>query len=292
MKINYYLFFMMQKLIGVLPIGLSTRIAKFGGNVYYYLIRKKRLQAKRNIRRVLGDEASRKEIARTARKMCRYYAQYWIDILWVPTKTKEYILERFSIIDLENFDKAFAVGKGVLVVLPHFGSWEAGAVYLASRGKFSAVAEVLKPPELFQMFCDLREAVGITIFPYDHKPRTRMKMIEFLREGGMLALLADRDLKGNGLEVEFFGEKTTFPPGPAALAVKGESPIVCVNVMKNDDGTWTARATEPIMPDMNGDRREILQEMMQQVAYKLEDLIMDDPAQWHMLMPAWPKDRD
>ena len=117
-------------------------------------------------------------------------------------------------------------------------------------------------------------------------------MIQFLRDGGMLALLTDRDIKGTGVEVEFFGEKTTFPPGPAALALKGESPIVCVNVKKNDDGTWTARATEPIMADTEADRKEILQEMMQQVAYKLEDLIMDDPAQWHMLMPAWPGDRD
>lgn len=291
MKITYYLFLVAQKIINILPVRVSMGMADFAGRLYYYTVINKRRQAKRNIRRVLGADASRKEVTKNAKKMCRYYAKYWIEIFWIPTLTKEYILDRFHTTGNENFEKPWAMGKGMVVVLPHFGSWEAGAVYLATRGKFSAVAEVLKPPELFELFCDLRESIGIKIFPFDHKPSTRLKMIDFLEDGGMLALLADRDLKGTGIEVEFFGEKTKLPAGPAALSFKSGAPIVCVNVLKNNDGTWTGRAAPPIYPDMDSERRAAIREIMQQVAYELEDLIRDDPAQWHMLMPAWPSDR-
>lgn len=279
-----------QKVVGFLPIKISMGLADVAGSIYYYTVKKKREQAKSNIRRVLGPDADKKEVARTAKNMCRYYAKYWIEIFWVPTLEKEYILERFRTKGAENFDIPWAMGKGLIVVLPHYGSWEAGAVYLASRGKFSAVAEVLEPPELFKLFCDLRESIGIKIFPFDHKPKTRLKMIEFLKEGGMLALLSDRDLRGTGVEVEFFGEKTTLPPGPAALAFKSGSPIVCVKVVKNDDGTWTGHVSNTIYPDFEGDRRAVIREIMQQVAYEMEGLIREDPAQWHMLMPAWPSD--
>src|SRR5450756_1223576 len=84
---------------------------------------------------------------------------------------------------------AVAEGKGVIVVLPHYGSWEAGAVYLSSLSPFAAVAEVLKPPELFDLFVKLRAGVGIKIFPYDHSAETRDEMVSALRQGIMLALL-------------------------------------------------------------------------------------------------------
>lgn len=290
MKITYYLFFIAQKIVELLPVRISMGLADIGGTVYYYTVKKKRDQAKRNIRRVLGPDATKRDVAKTARKMCRYYAKYWIEIFWIPSLDKEYILDRFHTEGKEYFETVLALGKGMIVVLPHYGSWEAGAVYLASQGKFSAVAEVLKPPELFKLFCDLRESIGIKIFPFDHKPKTRIKMIDFLKEGGMLALLADRDLRGTGVEVEFFGEKTTLPPGPAALAFKSGAPILCVSVIKNDDGTWTGRAGAPIYPDIEGDRRAVINQVMQQIAHELENLIREDPAQWHMLMPAWPSD--
>jgi KDO2-lipid IV(A) lauroyltransferase len=177
------------------------------------------------------------------------------------------------------------------VVLPHYGSWEAGAVYLSSLSPFAAVAEVLKPPELFDLFVKLRAGVGIKIFPYDHSPETRDEMVSALKQGIMLALLCDRDLKGSGVEVEFFGEKTTLPPGPASLAMRSGSPIICVNVRNLDDGSWVGHATEPIYVRDSGNKDEAVQSAMQHIARTLEGLIREDPSQWHMFMPSWPSDR-
>ena len=292
MKIVYYLFLAADTVIGKVPIGVTRKLAHAGAYVYYYMFPRKRRLVQRNMRRALGEGASDRQVRQTARRATQYYADYWVDIFWLPTLTREYVLDRFDKINEEFLERVAADGTGALIVLPHYGSWEAGAVYLSSLGRFAAVAEILKPRELFDLFCRLRKGVGIEIFPYDHKPETRDEMVEALKGGTLLALLCDRDMKGTGVEVDFFGERTTLPPGPASLALRSDSPILCVTVRNLEDGTWVGHPTDPIHLDGSADRETVIQDAMQQVAYRLEELIREDPAQWHMFMPAWPSDRD
>jgi phosphatidylinositol dimannoside acyltransferase len=292
MKIAYYLFLAANKIVAVVPVKLTRTLARFGALVYLYAFPAKRHIVERNMRRAMGPEASHAEVRRMARRAGRYYADYWVDILWLPTKTRDYVLGRFGKDGQEMLEATIAEGKGVIIALPHYGSWEAGAVYLSSLGKFAAVAEVLKPIELFELFCKLRAGVGIDIFPYNHKPETRDSMIDKLKEGMILALLCDRDLKGGGVEVEFFGEKTTLPPGPAVMSMKSGSPIICVNVRNLSDDTWMGHALDPIRIEEDVDSEAAIRRAMQKVASNLEILIREDPGQWHMFMPAWPSDRE
>ena len=289
----YLLFLLADKVVASVPVRITRAIAHAGALIYFYAFPRKRRLIERNMRRALGPEASAKKVRSTARRACSYYADYWVDIFWLPTRSREYVLDRFQKVNLQALLTAINARRGVIVVLPHYGSWEAGAVYLSSLTPFAAVAEVLKPPELFDLFCRLRKEVGIDIFPYDHRPETRDSMIEALKDGTMLALLSDRDLKGKGVQVEFFGERTTLPPGPAAMALRSGSPIVCVSVRNLESG-WVGHATEPIWvePADGEDRDELIRETMQLVAQRLEYLIREDPAQWHMFMPAWPSDRE
>ena len=291
MKIVYYLFVLADKIVAKVPVGIIRALAHAGAGLYLLAFPRKRRQVEKNMRRVLGPGATDEEVKRTAFRAGRCYADYYVDIFWLPTQARESVLEKFGRINEAGLEAAVAAGKGLIVVLPHYGSWEAGAVYLSSLGPFAAVAEVLKPPELFDMFVRLRAAVGIDIFPYDSKPETRDRMVEALRGGTTLALLSDRDLKGTGVAVEFFGERTTLPPGPAVLAMRSGSPIVCVNV-RNVDGGWVGHAMDPIQVEAEGDKEEIIARTMQQMAANLEVLIREDPAQWHMFMPAWPSDRE
>lgn len=291
-NLGYYLFVAASRIIEVVPMGLTRAVVHAGAFAYYYSFPGKRSIIKRNMRRALGPAVSEREVRKTARRACRYYADYWVDVMRLPTLPRRYVLDHFETIGEDRLLKAIEDGRGALVVLPHLGSWEAGAVYLSSLGPFGAVAEVLKPKKLFDLFVKLRAGVGIEIFPYDHRRQTRNKMIEALGQGMMLALLCDRDMKGTGVEVEFFGERTTLPPGPAVMALKSGSPILCVSVRNLDGDRWVGRATEPIYVESGSARDARVQEVMQQVALRLEELIREDPAQWHMFMPAWPSDRD
>ncbi|PKQ28830.1 MAG: phosphatidylinositol mannoside acyltransferase [Candidatus Anoxymicrobium japonicum] len=291
MKIVYYMFVLGEKVVSALPIGLTRAVARACGVVYFYVFPRKRRLVLRNMRRVLGPDATSAAVKRAACRACRSYADYWVDVIWLPTRTRDYVLERFDTINVTALEEVMAGGKGAIFVLPHYGSWEVGAVYVSSLGPLVAVAEALKPPELFDMFCRLRADVGVEIFPYDRRSETRDKLVEVLKKGAAIALLCDRDLKGSGVPVEFFGEQTTLPPGPAVLAMRSGSPIFCAAVRNLKGNRWSGRVLDPIYVDGSGDREEIVQATMQQIAGNLEVLIREDPTQWHMFMPAWPSDR-
>ena len=102
------------------------------------------------------------------------------------------------------------------MALPHVGSWEFGGAFLATQGlPMTSVAERIEPPELFEFFVEQRAAMGLTIVPLDSSSGSAV--MSTLRRGGLVGLLSDRDLAGNGIEVEFFGETTTMPAGPGHL---------------------------------------------------------------------------
>ena len=117
------------------------------------------------------------------------------------------VFARFRIGEgLEYLYDAKAEGRGTIIALPHIGSWEWGGSYLNSLGLgMTAVAEDLEPPELFAWFKAKRESIGIRIEPLDEHAGT--VLLQTLKDGGVIGLLCDRDIQGNGIEVEFFGER-------------------------------------------------------------------------------------
>ena len=145
----------------------------------------------------------------------------------------------FSIEGFERFRLEMARGRGVVMVLPHVGSWEYGGRWLAQQGfPMTTVGELLEPPALFEWFTPQRDALGLTVLPPG--PDTTVRFLDALRAGRVVGLLADRDLAGNGVEVDFFGEKTTLPAGPrCSLCVR--EPRSCPVPSSNDrDGRYHA----------------------------------------------------
>jgi phosphatidylinositol dimannoside acyltransferase len=49
-----------------------------------------------------------------------------------------------------------------------------------------------------------------------------------------VCLLCDRDIPRNGVEVEFFGERTTMPAGPVTIAMRTGAPILPTAVYFTD----------------------------------------------------------
>ena len=86
------------------------------------------------------------------------------------------------------------------------------------------VVEALEPPELFEWFADLRRAFGMNIIPLDADAGTAV--VRALRDNHVVCLLCDRDIGGGGVEVEFFGERTLLPGGPATLALRTGAPVL------------------------------------------------------------------
>jgi KDO2-lipid IV(A) lauroyltransferase len=215
------------------------------------------------------------------------YGQYWAEGAKLSGLRPSTITERFKIGEgLEYLRDAKALGKGIVIALPHIGSWDWGGSFLATLDLgMTAVAEELEPAELFEWFKKKRESIGIKIEPLDTHAGT--VLLHTLREGGVVGLLCDRDLQDNGVEVDFFGERVTIPGGPATLALRTGATLVCAACYSGPGRDHFAVITPPITVERSGRLRDDVVRVTQSIALDLEGLIRRAPEQWHILQPRF-----
>ena len=215
------------------------------------------------------------------------YGQYWAESAKLPALSKKTITSRFIIAEgLEHLLAAKSLGKGIVIALPHIGSWEWGGSFLASlEMPMTAVAEELEPRELFEWFRAKRRAIGINIEPLNAHAGT--VLLQTLREGGVVGLMCDRDIQDNGIPVEFFGERVTIPAGPATLALRTGAALVVAACYSGPGRDHFAVVNPPIGTERTARLRDDVARVTQAIAVELEGLIRRAPEQWHVLQPRF-----
>lgn len=244
-------------------------------------------QLRRNLARVLGV-APAEVPDELIRDSFRSYARYWREAFRLPSMDREAVAAEMdrTISGVENIDEALALGRGVVVALPHAANWDLGGTWLARRyGGFATVAERLKPEKLYQRFLDFREGLGFTIFPHQGGPVPPLEALEdYLSGNGIVCLPGERDLRRTGVPVTFFGARTRMPAGAAKLAVETGAPLLVAEFWYPDEDTMRVRISPPI--DVSGG----VESGVQAMADKFAEGIARHPADWHMLQPLWLED--
>jgi KDO2-lipid IV(A) lauroyltransferase len=251
-----------------------------------------RLEA--NLRRVIGPQASGKELRALSRAGMRSYARYWMEVFRLPVISREQILA--GTISNGGEEAAFAqmaAGRGVVFALPHMGNWEVAGAWIIARGagKFTTVAERLKPESVYLRFLAFREALGFEVLPATGGNSRFGVLAQRLRAGGMVCLPADRDVTGGGVEVEFFGQKARMMAGPAALAVQTGAALMPA-VLWFDGPRWVVHIYPEIPVPAEGGRRDKVAVMTQQMARIFEAGVAAHPEDWHMLQRVFAADLD
>lgn len=272
------------KIVGALPHAVTSPLFRRGADKASDDGRGME-QLRRNLTRVVGAENVTRELVRDA---MRSYARYWHEAFRLPRIAgDEELLARYTegVSGREYLDAGLAKGNGVILVLPHTGNWDFAGLWLVENySQFTTVAERLKPEALFDAFVEYRESLGFEVLALtggEAPPYGRLK--EVLEEGGIVCLLGERDMSGRGVPVMFFGEETTFPVGPAKLAMETGAELLVVHSWFTDTG-WGLKADPPL-------EVTTLEETTQRIADRFEANIAAYPQDWHMLQPLWPADR-
>ena len=218
------------------------------------------------------------------------YARYWIDSFRLPQLSPEEVDWGFAVDGFANISDGLAAGRGVLLVLPHLGGWEWAGFWLTQvMGlKVTVVVEPVEPPALFDFFADFRRELGMEIVPLG--PDAGRAVLHALSENHIVCLLADRDIVGDGIEVDFFGETTTIPAGPATLALRTGAALVPVGCYFEGRTGHHALVLPAMDTTREGRLRDDVRRVTIELAAILEDLIRRAPEQWHLQQPNWPSD--
>ena len=276
-------------LVGLLPKSVALAMGRAFGRVWHMFASGRRKMTERHMARVLGEEADSKAAARSVMES---YGRYWAEAFWARPRRVPEMRRNTAVDGLELIVGSRDRGKGMIFALPHMGNWEAAAPVSGTAGvPVVAVAERLPNERITDWFTSMRAAFGIEIVLATGGVEVMRRLEAALAENKAVALLSDRDLKGRGVEVEFFGERTTLPPGPATLAIRTGAPLLPVGSYFEGSGHRVV-ITQAITVPETGSRAEKVQAMTQELAYRLEKLIAEAPQQWHLVQPNWPSDRE
>ena len=219
-----------------------------------------------------------------------FYARYYVESFRLPSMSNAAVSRPFTIEGWQHVLDGLEQGNGVILALPHLGGWEWAGRWMTDQGfKMTVVVEALEPRELFDWFAGLRKDLGMNVVPTG--PKAGPAVLKALRANETVCLLCDRDLDRTGLEVEFFGERTTLPAGPATLSIRTGAPLLPVGCYFTSRYNGHHTIVRPAVPTVRrGGLREDIARVTQALARELEFLIRRAPEQWHLFQPNWPSD--
>ncbi|MCX4833768.1 phosphatidylinositol mannoside acyltransferase [Streptomyces sp. NBC_00006] len=249
-------------------------------------------QLEANLARVVPD-ATPERLQQLSKKNMRSYLRYWMESFRLPAWSKERIREGVSIKDIDYLTEGLDSGKGVVLALPHMGNYDLAGAWVTTKldTPFTTVAERLKPETLYDRFVAYREGLGMEVLPHTGGAAFGT-LARRLRAGGLVCLVADRDLSTSGVEVKFFGETTRMPAGPAMLAQQTGALLLPVTLWYDDSPIMRGRVHPPVDVPETGTRAEKTSVMTQALADAFATGIADHPEDWHMLQRLWLADLD
>lgn len=266
-----------------LPEPWAARLFEALGRRSYRRNEFRRSRVSANLRTVVPPD----RLEATTREAFRTYSRYWMETFRLPDLPSHELTRRFAVEGIEHVEKAYAAGAGAVLATMHLGNWDAGGRWVAERWPLTAVVEVLRPRKLFERFVDHRRALGMEIIALEREQDVTGACVRHLQEGRLLALVADRDLSGTGIEVEMFGRRAKLPPGPAVLSLRTGAPLIPAVITMTPGGCWQAFVYPPVERAGSADDREVVEDMTRILARSFEEFVLRDPSQWHAMFQRY-----
>lgn len=242
-----------------------------------------------NVRPLLAPMVTDGQLRALSRAAMRSYLRYWCEAFRLNATDRSTLVARVVVTDEQHLREPLAAGRGVICALPHMANWDhAGAWAVGTGVAFTTVAERLRPAALFDAFVAYRESLGMEVLAADD-PAVFGTLATRLREGRMVALVADRDMTVRGVEVSFGEGRTRMPAGPAALALRTGADLVPVSLWYDGPNLRLQFHPPVIRPDgLHG--AAAVGAMTQQVADVFAAGVAAHPQDWHMLQRVFVAD--
>lgn len=280
----FILYLLAWKIIGLLPEKTAYKLANLISDRIYHKNGKGVKRLRSNYTKVVSGYSD-KQLDELTKNGMRSYLRYWFDTFRLNKWSSERIIRTTKVNDEHLLRDPIAQKLGCIVALPHAGNWDHAAAYFCSTGiTLTAVVEKLKPEAIFKKFLAYRQSIGIEAI--SHKEKTIPILTQRLNEGKLIALVADRDMSRNGIEVNFFGEVAKMPAGPAILAINTKAPLITAFISYTETGIEIFFDHTIPVPN-TGSETEKIQAITQSIADNFAKRIARSPVDWHMLQRIW-----
>ena len=284
-RATYWGYRLGEWIVNALPRRLVLAVGAAAGNVAFDLAGEKRDIVCENLSRPMGLAPEDPAVRRAARRAFRAYAKYLVDMMRMAEMSPA-DAERLVAIDNPEIleDARRAGGTGVLVCTVHVGGMDLIGPGLQNVGEsLHVVADDTTYGRLYDHLAAIRRRHGMHLIGW----RSLRGLFRALRNGENVVLFCDGGYRPGDVPVEFCGEATTFPAGPATLAARSGARMVPVTCRRTRDDHFVAAGMPLIAAE--GSDPQAIQRATQQLADELSSVIRQDPGQWYMFRPVWPR---
>ena len=287
--LQYLLLKAFSLLVNLLPEGFALWCGKDLGSIFYYLDWDRRKVALENLHVAFGAEKTKKELVAIARRTFENLGMMAVEFFRIPRMDVESFKKRVKIEGLEEALKLFEKGKGILLVLSHFGNWEMMGIMSKLIGNpIMVLAKPMKKNKRIDRFItDIRSAAGLEVVSSIKASRTVIKALSRNRVVGIL--IDQRAKRSEGIWADFFGKKAPTTPGLAALAMKTGAPVVPVFMVRNGFGKHRLIIQEPLELIRTGDIKKDVEANTQLFNHTLESMICQYPDHWFWVHRRWER---
>ena len=285
---KYYVLRLAYLLLGRLSLRSLYGFANVVGTGAYFVRRNARRAVIANMRRVMGPDASEREVRRTALEVFRNAARYYADLLHIPhLDVARFRAEQLELEGIEYLREAEQSGRGGIVVSAHFGNPEMVVQGVAADGfSLYGLTEPLQPEKLSEFVNWLRSQHGHRALPVSFG--AIKEALLRLKRGGLIAILLDRDVGGTGVPMQFFGAEARIPLGAVDLALRTGSDLIPAWGWRIKGFRFRGRIGPPLELIRTGDVEQDILTNTQRLLALFEDVLRADPGQWAVLEAIWP----
>jgi Kdo2-lipid IVA lauroyltransferase/acyltransferase len=272
--------------LGALPWRAALAVGAGIGRLAHLVQPRRRRRAREGLERALGDRLKPAEIRRLEREVFIGLGRNLAELAWVaadPSRVDRVV----GMEGVEHLRAALDAGRGVVLITGHLGSWELMAAAIVRHGfPLSVIAREANDGKVNELLVGLRARFGVRTLLRGSAGAAR-GILRTLRSGEVLGCLIDQDIKAEGVFVEFFGRPAFTPSGPAALALRGNAPVVVGATWRLPDGTHRVRFDPPWRLDRGADPEADIARHTASLTRWLEERIREHPAQWVWIHRRW-----
>lgn len=282
--------------IGRVPPTIGNPLADRAGDVAYLLAVNSRRNAINNMWHVLGAKVTREKLRRTVRGVFHNAARNYYDLCRAPEMRDEQI-DQLVDFDAQGWERVVALQlskRGVILVSAHFGSFDMMTQFITRRGlPLTALIARIRPAWLSDFISNMRGSRGMRMLLVDEEEGGGLNLsalkqcVAILRSGGMIGVIADRNMEPYGVEIPFFGHNTLVASGVAKLSLRTKAVIIPTFCYRLPGNRYSLSFEEPLEPSGSASNEGDVKAVLTNIFGRFERHIGRDPEQWVLLQPVW-----
>ncbi len=284
-QLIYKILYFFLKTVGLIPFGVSQKIAKFIAILFFYVDKKHQRVVMESLAYGYPQDISIYQLRKNAMDVFYNTVLIFFEISWSLWQNSDSFKKHCTFEGFINYVNAKNQGKGVLLLTAHVGNWELLSIAISSLGfKTNFLYRPLDFAPLENLMVNIRSRFGSKPIPSSKSMR---KILKALKNRESVGILLDQNVDWyEGVFVDFFGKRACTVTGLALIALKTKAPVVPVFLIRTKNGYKVQFLNEISLVETN-DKVKNIEINTQNYTKAIENQIRCNLNQWFWMHRRW-----